>query len=115
MRDYKKLDVWENSYKLTLDVYKLTKSFPKDELYGIVSQMRRAASSIPANIAEGASKSSEKGFGRFLQIAFGSSSELEVFISLSKDLGYLNEIEEISNDLIHIKRQLYNLIKTLNK
>ena len=72
MRDFKKLLVWEKAHKLTLDIYAATKSFPKEELYGITSQMRRAAVSIPTNIAGG--KNSEKDFNRFLSIAFGSAS-----------------------------------------
>jgi four helix bundle protein len=76
MRNFRELKVWEKAHELTLLVYRNTKSFPKEELYGLTSQIRRACSSIPANIAEGCGRQTEKDFSRFLQIAFGSASEL---------------------------------------
>jgi len=77
MRDFRGLSVWENSHSLTLLIYKSTSSFPKEELYGLTSQMRRSASSIPSNIAEGCGRDSQPQLARFLNIAFGSASELE--------------------------------------
>ena len=75
MRDYKKFIVWEKSHQLTLDVYKNTLSFPKNELFGLISQIKRSSSSIPTNIAEGWGRNSDKDFCRFLYIAFGSANE----------------------------------------
>jgi four helix bundle protein len=91
MKNYKNLTVWQDSHELVLSVYKETKAFPKEEVYGITSQLRRAAASIPANIAEGCAKSSDREFNRFLQIAMGSLNESEYFLFLSKDLNYLTE------------------------
>ena len=116
MRDFKKYTVWEQSHSLTLAIYQMTKLYPSDEKFGIISQMRRAASSIPTNIAEGCGKSSDKDFARFLNISFGSASELEYLLILSRDLEYIsvNHFEKITNDLISIKKQLYHLINKLN-
>jgi four helix bundle protein len=80
MSDFKKLSVWQKSHLLTMDVYKATADFPKDEQYGLTSQIRRACSSIPANIAEGCGREGDVEFGRFLQIAMGSAYELEYHI-----------------------------------
>jgi four helix bundle protein len=85
MRDFRELKVWHKAHQLTLAVYSATKTFPRDELYGLTSQIRRAAVSIGANIAEGAGKNSPAEFGRFLQIALGSASELEYHLLLSGD------------------------------
>jgi len=91
MRDYKKYDVWKLGHQVSLDMYKLSQSFPKEEIYGITSQMRRAAYSIPSNIAEGCGRESDAEFRRFLIISQGSASELEYFTILAKDLGYLEQ------------------------
>ena len=91
MRDFRKLQVWEKSHALVLGIYQSTQRFPKDELYGLTSQMRRASVSIPANIAEGAGRESIPERVHFIQIANGSASELNYFLLLSRDLGYLPE------------------------
>tara|TARA_R110000737_G_scaffold176257_2_gene201332 strand:- start:3565 stop:3846 length:282 start_codon:yes stop_codon:yes gene_type:complete len=91
MRDYKKYNVWELGHEVTLEIYKLTNTFPKDENFGLTSQMRRASSSIPANIAEGCGRESDAEFKRFLIISQGSASELEYFTILAKDLEYIGE------------------------
>jgi four helix bundle protein len=88
MRDFRELKVWEKAHRLTLSVYSATKAFPKDELYGLTSQVRRAASSVPANLAEGCGRETDAEFVRFCQVAFGSANELEYHLLLSKDLGY---------------------------
>lgn len=93
MKNFRTLSVWEKTHQLTLFIYKTTSHFPKEEFYGLVSQMRRAASSIPSNIAEGCGRNSQAQFTRFLNIAFGSASELEYQILLSKDLGLLIPID----------------------
>lgn len=90
MQNYKDLKVWSKSHDLTLRVYSSTKSFPKDEIYALTSQLRRASSSIPANIAEGCGKNTANDFARFLNISLGSANETDYFILLSKDLGYLS-------------------------
>ena len=89
MRDFRKLQVWEKSHSLVLGIYLSTKSFPKDELYGLTSQIRRACVSIPTNIAEGAGRESIPERVHFIQIANGSASELNYLLQLSCDLGYL--------------------------
>jgi four helix bundle protein len=108
MRDFRELKVWHKAHQLTLDVYSATKTFPRDGLYGLTCQIRRAAVSIGANIAEGAGKNSPAEFGRFLQIALGSASELEYHLLLSGDLGYLiPEIcERLSQEVVETKKML---------
>lgn len=88
---YTDLIAWQKSYQFTLDIYKVTRTFPKNELYGITSQMRRACASIPANIAEGSMRESPKTFRQFVRIARGSMAEMEVWIRLSYDLGYIDQ------------------------
>jgi four helix bundle protein len=91
MQNYKDLKVWEKSHHFTLKVYEITKAFPKEEVYSLTNQIRRAASSIPANIAEGCGKNTQAEFAHFLNISLGSANEAEYFLILSKDLKYLNE------------------------
>lgn len=88
---FKDLIVWQKSYKLALEIYGTTKSFPKEELSGLSSQMRRTAISIPSNISEGYSRQHKKEYSHFLSISYGSLSELETQSLLAKDLGYINE------------------------
>jgi four helix bundle protein len=90
MRDFKKYDIWQLSHTFTLRIYSNTSLFPKDELYGITSQIRRASSSIPTNISEGCGRNSDKEFNQFLNIALGSASETEYLIILSRDLNYID-------------------------
>jgi four helix bundle protein len=90
LRNYKELKVWEKSYQLCLEIYRITKGFPKIEIYSLISQMRRAALSIPSNIAEGYGRKTLSDYLRFLYIAYGSVCELETQIMLSGDLGYLS-------------------------
>lgn len=115
MKDFKKLKVWEKSYLLTLEVYKATRSFPKEELYGLTSQMRRASVSIPSNIAEGCGRGSDAELSRFCQISMGSASELECQILLSRDLGYLENLlfENLTNMVTEVKRMLTSFIQKL--
>ena len=116
MRDFKKYDIWQLGHSFTLEVYKITSSFPKEELYGLSSQIRRASSSIPTNIAEGCGRNSDKEFNQFLNIALGSACETEYILILSKDLNYIPL--DISNDLEKqintIKSKAYNLKKVLS-
>ena len=111
MQDFKKLKVWEKSHQLCLSIYKDTRDFPKEELFGIVTQMRRSSSSIPTNIAEGCGRGTQMELNRFIQISLGSLSELEYQIILSKDLGYFDEsqVHDYSKNLIEIRKMLFSL------
>ncbi len=113
MQDFRKLKVWERSHELTLSVYQATAQFPKEELYGLTSQMRRACSSIPANIAEGCGRASASDLGRFLHIAAGSASELQYHLLLARDLGYLpgNKYESLGGEASEIQRMLWSLVE----
>src|SRR5213593_1688458 len=115
MRDFRELKVWEKAHNLTLAVYKATASFPKDELYGLTSQIRRSCASIAANIAEGCGRSGEAELARFLHIALGSASELEYHLLLSFDLGLLtkSDFDQLSTDVVEVKQMLTSFIKKL--
>ena len=117
MRDFRELKVWNKAHQLTLDVYRATKSFPREELYNLTNQIRRAAVSIGANIAEGAGKNSRPEFSRFLQIALGSASELEYHILLSRDLDYLApEIyQHLSENVVETKKMLSGFMQYLGQ
>jgi four helix bundle protein len=112
MQDYKKLTVWVKAHSLTLEVYRITKNYPKDETFGITSQLRRAVASIPANISEGCGRNSSADFANFLNYSLGSANETSYFLLLSKDLGYISEDNYIiSEDKIEmIKAMLISLI-----
>jgi four helix bundle protein len=107
--------VWQQSYKITLKIYKISSSFPKEELFGLSSQIRRSAVSIGSNIAEGCGRSSDPDMKRFLIISAGSCSELEYQSLLSKDLGYISvtTFKEVSENIISIRKMLYAFIKRL--
>ena len=115
MRDFRKYNVWHASHLLTLKIFEVTKTFPSTEAYKIVSQMQRAAYSIPSNFAEGCGRSSDKEFDRFIQISLGSAHELEYFTILAKDLHYISENEAggIDSQINDIKKQLFALSKKL--
>jgi four helix bundle protein len=110
---HKDLDVWKNSIIFVSKIYEITGNFPKEEIYGIVSQMRRAAISIPSNIAEGAGRNHKKEFVQFLYIALGSLSELETQLIIAQNLKFFND-NNIFEPLIIIRHQLLSLIKSLN-
>jgi four helix bundle protein len=117
MQDFKQLKVWEKSHQLTLDVYRATVSFPQEERYGLTSQIRRAASSIPANIAEGCGRDSQGDFLRFLRIALGSASELEYHLILACDLDYLPDadFEPLNRAVVEAKKMLTALIRSIQR
>jgi four helix bundle protein len=117
VKSHKDLYVWQKSIEFVVSIYTLTNNFPKDELYGLTSQMRRAGISISSNIAEGAARSSKKEFIKYLYIALGSSSELETHIIISKELSYISidEYNSLLNDLSEIRMMLLGLIKSLKK
>ena len=115
MRDFKKYDIWKLSHSFTLEVYSLTKTFLKEEIYGITSQIRRASSSIPTNINEGCGRDSDAEFNRLLTIALGYATESEYLIILSKELNYidLSSFEKLNSDINIIKQKNYSLKQKL--
>ncbi len=115
LKNYKDLKVWQRSYQLCLDIYKITKGFPKEERYGLISQIRRAALSIPCNIAEGYGRKTTVEYIRSLYIAYGSNCELETQIVLSGDLGYIKaeELKRLQAIIGEVERMLKALIKSL--
>jgi four helix bundle protein len=115
MQSFRNLKVWGKAHLLTLDVYKSSKAFPRDELFGLTSQMRRASASIGANIAEGTCRKGDGEFRRFLYIAIGSASELEYHLLLAHDLEVLKgtDYQRLSSEVIEAKRMLASLIHKL--
>ena len=111
MQDFKKLQVWAKSHDLTLRMYEATSQFPREEIYGLTSQIRRACASIPTNIAEGCGRESSADFARFLQIAMGSASETEYLILLTRDLKYINA--ELIDITIEVEKMLTAFLKRL--
>lgn len=114
VKGFKDLIVWQKSYQLSLEVYKLTKNFPKDEIYGLSQQMRRAAVSIPSNISEGYGRQHSKEYKQFLSIAYGSLCELETQYLLSTDVSYVNKNEKIENLMKEVGAMLYRIINPTN-
>ncbi|HEX8330922.1 MAG TPA: four helix bundle protein [Hymenobacter sp.] len=108
MFDFRKLRIWQEGYALTLQVYQLTRSFPRDELFGLTSQMRRAANSVPHNIAEGCGRNSRPGLLRFIVIAMGSASELESETLVAQGLNFLEpaSAEQLLGDIQRLRRML---------
>ena len=117
LKNYKELKVWQRSYQLCLEIYKITKGFPKEERYGLTSQLRRAAVSVPSNIAEGYGRKTTPEYIRFLYIAYGSNCELETQILLSGDLGYIEtgKLEILKEGIGEVERMLKALIKSLER
>ncbi len=115
MQDFRNLKVWGKAHALTLEVYKSSKAFPPNEMYGLTSQMRRASVSIGANIAEGACRRGDVDFARFLQMAVGSASELEYHLLLAHDLELLKgtDYQRLSNEAVEVKRMLASLMQKL--
>ena len=113
-KSHKDLKVWQESMDFVILIYKVSEDFPKHEIYGLSSQIRRAAVSIPSNIAEGAGRKGENEFKQFLYIALGSLSEVETQLEISLRLGYINDIEIINNSIYFIRNILSNLIKSLS-
>lgn len=115
MRNFKELNVWKKSHQLTMEVYRITRVFPSDERYGLVTQLRRSAASVPANIAEGCGRNGDRDFSRFLSIAAGSASETEYHILLAYDLHFIekNVYLELDRQINEIKRMLNRFIQQL--
>ena len=108
MRDFHKLIIWQRSHQLALSVYSISKLFPKDELFGLTSQIRRAVSSIPTNIAEGCGRASNKDFAHFLQIAIGSAAEVEYELLLAHDLDYINDndYQTLTEETVAVRKMI---------
>jgi four helix bundle protein len=117
MQSYKELIAYQKGYKLALEIYTATQKYPKEEIYGLVSQMRRSAVSIPCNIAEGYRRGHRKEYIQFLHMAHGSCSELETLISLSHDLGLISEqiFQELYGLQEEVSKLLNGLISSLSK
>ncbi len=115
MKTHKDLDVWKKSMDLVVEIYTLTKVFPSNEVYGLSSQIKRAAVSVPSNIAEGASRKGNKEFIQFLYISLGSLSEVETQVVLAKRLGFTDEIETTLINIEDVKKMLNGLIRYLRR
>ena len=115
LKNYRDLSVWQKAYQLCLEIYKITRDFPKDEKYGLTSQIRRAAVSVPSNIAEGYGRKTTREYIHSLYIAYGSNCELETQVLLSGDLGFINKeiFERVQKDIGEVERMLKGLIKAL--
>src|SRR5208282_1379741 len=115
VQSFRNPKVWERAHVLTLDVYQPSKSFPREEMYGLTSQMRRASASVGANIAEGTCRRGDVDFARFLQMAAGSASELEYHLLLARDLEFLesSDYQRLSAETVDVKRMLASLMKRL--
>lgn len=115
MQPFRKLVVWQKAHELTLIMYKVTRSFPTDEKYGLTAQIRRAAASVCANLAEGCGRQTRREFARFAYISLGSASELEYHVLLAADLGFVapNTYSHIANAVVQVKRMLGGLIRRL--
>lgn len=108
MRDFHKLIIWQRSHQLTLAVYRISKSFPREEIFGLTFQMRRAVSSIPTNIAEGCGRASNKDFAHFLQIAIGSATEVEYQLLLAHDINYINDddYQALTDETVVVRKMI---------
>ncbi|MBA4137141.1 MAG: diversity-generating retroelement protein bAvd family protein [Opitutus sp.] len=115
MKDYREIKAWQKGHELTLAIYAATQRFPREELFGLTSQMRRAASSVPANIAEGCGRDGDAELKRFLNIALGSACELDYFIQLATDLKHLDRLtaEKLSTDALELRRMRGAFIRKL--
>jgi len=115
VKDFHELKVWQKAHELTLAVYKATATFPREELYGLTSQLRRSCSSIPANLAEGCGRNGDAEFARFCSIAMGSASELEYHLLLARDLKLIKpkEHDELTQRTMELKRMLTGLRQRL--
>jgi four helix bundle protein len=115
LKDFKGLKVWEKAHGLTQKIYKITFKFPREELYGLTSQIRRASVSVPNNIAEGCGRNSDAELARFLEISMGSASEVEYLLLLTRDLNLISapDYSNLNNEVVEVKRMLTSFIKKL--
>lgn len=112
MNNYKELDVWKRSIKLAVNIYKLTSALPTEEKFGLVSQLRRCAVSVPSNIAEGSGRKTNKEFSQFLSISYGSLCELDTQVIISFELGYLknNDVKDLEKEVNELQKMIFSLI-----
>ena len=117
LKNYRELIVWQKSYQLCIDLYRITKGFPQEEKFGLTSQIRRAAVSVPSNIAEGYGRKTTPEYIRALYVAYGSHCELETQILLSGDLGYIKvkDMKELQEEIGEVERMLKALIRSLER
>jgi len=115
VRNYRDLEVWDKSHELTLELYRKSRSFPKEEFYGLTSQLRRAAVSVGANLAEGCGRQTTAELARFVRISMGSASELDYHLLLCHDFGFLqpDDYRKLSQELTRIRKMLTSLLATL--
>ena len=115
MKDFRQLKVWQKAHQLTLAIYQATATFPREEIYGLTGQMRRAAASIPSNLAEGCGRNSDAELARFSSMAAGSASELEYHLLLARDLNLipLNDYQLLAEQIVEIKRMLTVFVQKL--
>jgi four helix bundle protein len=115
VRNYRDLEVWDKAHKLTLELYRRSRAFPKEEFYGLTSQLRRSAISVGANLAEGCGRQTTPELARFVRIAMGSASELDYHLLLARDFGYLEAeaYRELSQELTRVRKMLAALLSTL--
>src|SRR5437867_9600266 len=117
MQDFRSLKVWERAHALTMKVYRASAAFPRDEVFGLTAQLRRACASIPTNIAEGCGRGSDADFARFLHIAMGSASETDYELLLARDLGYLDApwYDQLFEAISEVRRMLNALLQTVRR
>ncbi|NIM99339.1 MAG: four helix bundle protein [candidate division Zixibacteria bacterium] len=117
MKNYRELIVWQKSYRLCIEIYRITKDFPKEEKFGLTSQIRRAAVSVPSNIAEGYGRKTSREYIHALYVAYGSNCELKTQVLLSRDLGYITaeDMKRLQEGIGEVERMLKALIKSLEK
>lgn len=115
MRNYRELDVWEKSHRLTLELYRLSRGFPRDEIYGLTSQLRRAAVSVGANLAEGCGRRTSAELARFVRIAMGSASELDYHLLLCRDFEFISseQYDRTLQELTRIRKMLSRLLSSV--
>lgn len=117
MNNYKELEVWKLAINLAKDIFLVVKNFPKEEKYGTIDQIKRSTISISSNIAEGSGRFSQKEFGYFLSVAYGSSCELDSLLTVCKEIGYINseESNELANKVVRIQKMIRSLHSTIRK
>jgi len=115
IRSHNDLKVYNESLDLVINIYELTSNFPSDEKFGLTSQIKRAAVSIPSNIAEGAARQSNKEFIRFLYMSLGSAAEVETQLEIARRLGFIKNEIDVSDKIVYIKRMLIKLIESLKR
>src|SRR5947199_2091741 len=115
MRNYRDLQVWTKAHSLTLDLYKISRAFPREEMYGLTAQLRRAAASIGANLAEGCGRRTSAELARFVRIAMGSASELDYHLLLGRDLGFMQEedFQRTAKNLVEVRKMLTAFVSTI--